>query len=56
MRVIDCDCGAIVQAANDEELVGRVRAHVEEEHPDMSLDDAGAKKLVAERAYTATDA
>jgi predicted small metal-binding protein len=56
MRVIDCECGAIVQAANDEELVGRVRAHVEEEHPDMALDDEGLKDLVSERAYTATDA
>ena len=56
MRVIDCECGAIVQAANDEELVGQVRAHVEEEHPDMPLDEESAKKLVDERAYTAMDA
>ena len=56
MRVIDCECGAVVQAANDDELVRRVRAHVDEEHPDMSLDDEDAERLVAERAYTATDA
>ncbi len=56
MRVIDCECGAIVQAANDEELVGQVREHVAQEHPDMSLDDEGARQLISERAYTATDA
>lgn len=56
MRVIDCECGAIVQAANDEELVGQVRAHAEEEHPEMELDDEAARKLVADRAYSATDA
>ena len=56
MRVIDCECGAIVQAANDEELVGQVREHVAQEHPDMSLDEEDAKRLVSERAYTATDA
>lgn len=56
MRVIDCECGAIVQAANDEELAGQVRAHVEEEHPDMQLDDDALRRMVDERAYTATDA
>lgn len=56
MRVIDCECGAVVQAANDDELVGQVRAHVEEEHPDMDLDEEAARKMVADRAYTATDA
>ena len=56
MRVIDCECGAVVQAANDDELVGQVRAHVREEHPDTPMDEEGARKLVAERAYSATDA
>ena len=56
MRVIDCDCGATLQAANDDDLAGEVRKHVEVVHPDMQLDDEQLKGLVAEQAYTATDA
>jgi hypothetical protein len=55
MRVIDCECGAVVQAANDDDLRRRMRDHLDEDHPDMDLDDAAIEKLVAERAYSATD-
>ena len=55
MRVIDCDCGTTLQAANDDELADAVRGHVEEDHPDMELDAEGARKLVEERAYSAMD-
>jgi hypothetical protein len=56
MRVIDCDCGATLQAANDEDLAGEVRKHVDDVHPDMGLDDKQVQGLVADQAYTATDA
>jgi predicted small metal-binding protein len=56
MRVIDCDCGATLQAANDEDLERAVRDHVNEVHPDMGLDDEQVKGLVADKAYTASDA
>lgn len=56
MRVIDCECGAVVQAANDDDLVARWREHMEHEHPDSGRDDEDTvRKLVSERAYTATD-
>lgn len=55
MRVIDCECGAIVQAANDEELAARLLDHVREKHPDDAPDEQRARDLVAERAYTAMD-
>jgi predicted small metal-binding protein len=55
MRVIDCDCGATLQAANDDELAGAVLEHVQSDHPDMQLDDDGARELVASKAYSATD-
>ena len=55
MRVIDCDCGATLQAASDDELAGAVLEHVQSDHPDMQLDDAGARELVASKAHTATD-
>ena len=55
MRVIDCDCGTTLQAANDDELARAVREHVEQDHPDMDLGEDGAEKLVADRAYSAMD-
>lgn len=55
MRVIDCDCGVTLQAANDDELAGAVREHVEQDHPDMELDDDGVRELVEEKAYSAMD-
>ena len=55
MRVIDCDCGVTLQAANDDELAVCVREHVESDHPDMQLDDEQARALVAEKAYSAMD-
>ena len=55
MRVIDCDCGVTLQAANDDELAKAVKEHVESDHPDMQLDDEGARSMVEEKAYSAMD-
>jgi predicted small metal-binding protein len=55
MRVIDCECGETLQAADDAELADAVRRHAAEAHPEMELDDDQAKAMVAEQAYTATD-
>jgi predicted small metal-binding protein len=55
MRVIDCDCGVTLQAANDDELATAVKEHVESDHPDMQLDDDQVRALVADKAYAATD-
>jgi predicted small metal-binding protein len=58
LRVIDCDCGETVAAANDDDLLRAVRRHVEEAHADdedMRLDDAAIRELVAAQAYDATD-
>ena len=55
MRVIDCECGAVVQAANDDDLAVRVRDHMASDHPDADASDEAVQKLVADRAYTATD-
>ncbi len=32
---IDCECGEVVKAATDDELVSRVEAHVVRDHPDL---------------------
>jgi len=55
MRVIDCDCGVTLQAANDDELATSVREHLESDHPDMQLDDDQVGELVAAKAYSAMD-
>jgi predicted small metal-binding protein len=55
MRVLDCDCGTTLQAANDDDLTTEVRAHVDESHPELELSDEQARELVANRAYDATD-
>jgi Protein of unknown function (DUF1059) len=56
MRVIDCECGKTLQAANDEDLTRAVRAHIEEDHPDMDLSDAQVEEMVGAQAYDADDA
>jgi len=32
---IDCECGFILKAESDEELVDRCQAHVQEAHPEL---------------------
>ena len=56
MRVIDCQCGTTLKAANDEDLANAVREHVNEEHPDMDLSGEQIQEMVAEQAYDAEDA
>jgi predicted small metal-binding protein len=56
VRVIDCDCGKTLQAAHDDDLIEAVRGHIEEDHPEMELDDDRIRELVAAQAYEATDA
>lgn len=55
MRVIDCECGRTLQAANDDDLQKAAREHVDRDHPDMQLTDEQVRDLVSERAYEATD-
>jgi hypothetical protein len=55
MRVIDCECGKTLQAANDEDLAEAVRDHVAEDHPDMDLSDEQAQEMVSAQAYDAQD-
>ena len=42
-KVINCECGEVVRAADDDELVQKVEHHVGEAHPElvgkMSRDD-----------------
>lgn len=55
MRVIDCECGKTLQAANDDDLARAVRDHVAEDHPDMEMSDEEAREMVGSQAYDAED-
>ena len=55
MRVIDCDCGQTLQAANDAELFRVARQHVDQDHPDMNLSDDDIRGLIDDKAYEASD-
>ena len=55
MRVIECnECGDMVSAATDEELVARLSEHLASEHDERPDVDEVAD-LVHEQAYDATD-
>lgn len=55
MRVIDCQCGRTLQAANDDDLAKAVRQHVADDHPDMEMSEEEARELVSAEAYEAQD-
>ena len=55
MRVLDCECGQTLQAANDDELLQAAREHVDQEHPYMEQSDEQLRGMISDRAYTATD-
>jgi predicted small metal-binding protein len=42
-KIINCECGQVIRAETDDELVANVEAHVQSDHPDlvgkMSRDD-----------------
>jgi predicted small metal-binding protein len=55
MRVIECnECGETLGAANDEELVRVLGAHLQTEH-DMQVDQDELFELVEGEAYEAMD-
>jgi predicted small metal-binding protein len=51
MRALDCQCGKHLEAADDDELYGQVREHVDRDHPEMELSDEQVRGLVAGGAY-----
>jgi predicted small metal-binding protein len=55
MRVIDCDCGETLQAANDDDLFQATRQHVDEAHSDLGMSDDQVRELISSKAYEASD-
>jgi hypothetical protein len=57
LRVIECNyCGELLQAGNDDDLVGAIRGHMQEQHPDAQVDEGEIRSSVEQNAYSATDA
>jgi predicted small metal-binding protein len=55
MRTIECDvCGEPVSAADDDELLVRLKTHLAEEH-DMTPSDDEVQQTIDREAYDATD-
>ncbi len=50
MKTVDCGCGKHLEAANDEELFNKVRAHIDQEHPEMQITDEEVRRIVEEGA------
>jgi predicted small metal-binding protein len=56
MRVVECNvCGETQSAADDDDLLRRLRAHVEERHESSSYSEEQARQMIADEAYEATD-
>jgi predicted small metal-binding protein len=55
MRTIECNtCGELITANDDEELLGRLKDHLAEEH-DESVDDDELQQTIDRDAYDAVD-
>jgi predicted small metal-binding protein len=55
MRVIDCECGETLSAANDDDLFKAARKHADEVHADQNLSDDDIRSMIEQRAYSASD-
>jgi predicted small metal-binding protein len=56
MRVVECNiCGEPLAAATDDELLERLRDHIESVHDPSDWDEERAREMIAGEAYSATD-
>ena len=53
MRAIDCPCGHHFEGADDEELFGLCREHVDADHPEMQRSDEQIRERIVADAYEA---
>ena len=55
-RVIECNaCGDLIAGVNDDELLARLQAHEQQEHPAREWDETVARETIAAEAYDAGD-
>jgi predicted small metal-binding protein len=56
MRVVECNiCGEPLAAATDEELLARLRDHLQSVHDSSGYDEEQAVQMIAAEAYDAAD-
>jgi predicted small metal-binding protein len=56
MRVLECNtCGEPLSGATDDELLRRVRGHMESEHASQPVDEDAIRDTIAREAYDASD-
>jgi predicted small metal-binding protein len=56
MRVVECNiCGEPLAAANDDELLRRLRDHTKSEHASSGFDEGHARQTISSEAYDASD-
>jgi predicted small metal-binding protein len=56
MRVLECNtCGEPLSAATDDELLRRMRGHMESEHASEPVDEDAIRDTIAREAYDASD-
>jgi hypothetical protein len=53
MRAIDCPCGHHLEGADDDDLFGRAREHIDRDHPEMERTGEQIRERVAAAAYDA---
>jgi hypothetical protein len=34
-KLINCECGQVIHAGSDDELIGKVESHISQRHPDL---------------------
>jgi hypothetical protein len=53
MRCVDCPCGLVLTAEDDEALFAAGRAHADEHHPDDNISDEFIREHIAANARDA---
>ena len=56
MRTIECPCGRLLEARNDEELAQEILTYAREEHNERDLTEDRAREMVASHASSTEDA
>ena len=54
MRAIACPCGHQFEAADDDELFGLCREHVDRDHPELERTDQQLRARIAADAHDVT--
>jgi hypothetical protein len=51
MRAVDCPCGHRLEGADDDELFGLARDHIDRDHPEMERTDDQVRARISADAH-----